>query len=44
MVRLRKCDIYIALDAAVKAFWLRSYEVTSMADLMAATGLRKSSI
>ncbi len=42
--RPREFDIDIALDAAMQQFWRKGYEATSMADLMAATGLHKGSI
>lgn len=44
MARLREFDTEVALDSAMQAFWLRGYEATSLADLMAATGLKKGSI
>ena len=44
MARLREFDTDAALDSAMQAFWLRGYEATSLADLMAATGLKKGSI
>ena len=44
MARLREFDTEAALDSAMQAFWLRGYEATSLADLMAATGLKKGSI
>ncbi len=44
MARLREFDTDVALDAAMQAFWLRGYEATSMADLMAAMDLKKGSI
>ena len=42
--RPREFDVDKALDAAMQAFWAKGYEATSMADLMAATGLHKGSI
>ncbi len=42
--RPRKFDEDQVLDAAMQAFWARGYEATSMADLMAATGLHKGSL
>jgi TetR/AcrR family transcriptional repressor of nem operon len=42
--RPREFDEEQALDAAMEAFWSKGYEATSMADLMAATGLHKGSI
>ena len=42
--RPREFDIDLALDAAMQAFWRKGYEATSMADLMAATGLHKGSL
>lgn len=42
--RPREFDIDFALDAVMQAFWRKGYEATSMADLMAATGLHKGSI
>lgn len=44
MARLREFDTEVVLDSAMQAFWLRGYEATSLADLMAATGLKKGSI
>lgn len=42
--RPREFDKEQALDAAMQAFWAKGYEATSMAELMAATGLHKGSI
>jgi len=42
--RPREFDIEFALDAAMQQFWRKGYEATSMADLMAATGLHKGSL
>ena len=42
--RPREFDKDQALDAAMQAFWAKGYEATSMAELMAATGLHKGSI
>jgi len=42
--RPRQFDVDATLDAAMHAFWARGYEATSMADLMAATGLHKGSL
>ncbi len=42
--RPRKFDEDQVLDAAMEAFWARGYEATSMADLMATTGLHKGSL
>jgi TetR/AcrR family transcriptional regulator, transcriptional repressor for nem operon len=44
MARLREFDTEEVLDAVINAFWKRGYEATSMADLMAVTGLQKGSI
>lgn len=44
MARLREFDTDVVLDAAMQTFWLHGYEATSLADLMAATGLQKGSI
>jgi len=42
--RPRKFDLDEALDSAMEAFWDTGYEATSMADLMAATGMHKGSL
>jgi TetR/AcrR family transcriptional repressor of nem operon len=42
--RPREFDPDQALEAAMQAFWARGYEATSMADLLAATGLHKGSL
>jgi TetR/AcrR family transcriptional repressor of nem operon len=42
--RPREFDFDEALDSAMHAFWATGYEATSMADLMAATGLHKGSL
>ena len=42
--RPREFDIDMALDAVMQVFWRKGYEATSVADLMAATGLHKGSI
>lgn len=44
MGRPRTFEIDAALEAATQAFWEKGYEATSMADLMAVTGLGKGSI
>ena len=44
MARLREFDTEVALDAAMQTFWLHGYKATSLADLMAAMGLKKGSI
>jgi TetR/AcrR family transcriptional regulator, transcriptional repressor for nem operon len=44
MARLREFDTEEVLEAVINAFWERGYEATSMADLMAVTGLQKGSI
>jgi len=42
--RPRKFDMEHVLNLAMETFWAKGYEATSMADLMAATGLHKGSI
>lgn len=42
--RPREFDTDTVLEAAMKAFWNRGYEATSMADLMEVTGLQKGSL
>ena len=42
--RPREFDMDSVLEAAMRAFWTRGYEATSMADLMEATGLQKGSL
>jgi TetR/AcrR family transcriptional repressor of nem operon len=42
--RPREFDEAEVLDAAMQVFWRKGYESTSMADLMAATGLHKGSL
>ena len=44
MARTREFCEEQVLDAAMEAFWSKGYEATSLADLMAATGLAKGSI
>ena len=44
MGRPRQYDPEIALDAAQMAFWSHGYAGTSVADLCAATGLKKGSL
>lgn len=44
MGRLREFDTDEVMEAVINAFWNRGYEATSLADLMAATGLQKGSI
>ena len=42
--RPRQFDEDLALESAMQAFWAKGYEATSLADLMAATGLHKGSL
>ena len=44
MARPREFDIDDALERAMNVFWAKGYEATSMADLMAAMKLSKSSL
>lgn len=44
MARLREFDTDEVMEAVINAFWERGYEATSLADLMAVTGLQKGSI
>lgn len=44
MARLREFDVDEVMEAVINAFWERGYKATSLADLMAATGLQKGSI
>lgn len=44
MARPREFDAQQALQKAMYAFWSKGYEATSMADLLRATGLSKSSL
>lgn len=44
MARLREFDTDEVMEAVINAFWKRGYEATSLADLMAVTGLQKGSI
>lgn len=44
MARPRQYDPETALDAARDAFWSKGYSATSMADLCAATGMKKGSL
>lgn len=42
--RPREFDVDQALDAAMRAFWAKGFEATSLADLMSVTGLHKGSL
>ena len=42
--RPREFDPEFVLDAAMRAFWAKGYEATSLSDLMAVTGLHKGSL
>lgn len=42
--RPRQFDEEQVLDAAMKAFWAKGYESTSLADLVEVTGLHKGSL
>jgi TetR/AcrR family transcriptional repressor of nem operon len=42
--RPREFDEEQVLDAAMKAFWSKGYEATSLADLVSVTGLHKGSL
>lgn len=42
--RPREFDTDQVLEAAMRAFWAKGYEATSLADLMSATGLHKGSL
>lgn len=44
MARPQEFDTAEALSAAMHVFWRKGYEATSLADIMAATGLSKSSL
>jgi TetR/AcrR family transcriptional regulator, transcriptional repressor for nem operon len=44
MARLREFDTEQVMEAVINAFWARGYEATSLADLMAVTGLKKGSL
>jgi TetR/AcrR family transcriptional regulator, transcriptional repressor for nem operon len=44
MARLREFDLDEVMEAVINAFWEQGYEATSLADLMAVTGLQKGSI
>jgi TetR/AcrR family transcriptional regulator, transcriptional repressor for nem operon len=44
MARTKEFQPDAALDAAMRLFWQRGYEATSMADLVAATGVARASL
>ncbi|GAA2878134.1 TetR family transcriptional regulator [Actinoplanes cyaneus] len=44
MSRVKEFEPDQALDAAMRLFWQRGYEATSMADLVAATGVARASL
>lgn len=44
MARTKEFDPEATLDAALELFWLRGYEATSMADLVAHLGIGRASI
>jgi TetR/AcrR family transcriptional repressor of nem operon len=44
MARTREFDPQTALEQAMQLFWSQGYEATSLADLLVATGLSKSSL
>ena len=44
MARPREFDEHSALQRAMQVFWRKGFEATSLADLLKATGLSKSSL
>ncbi len=44
MARPQEFETSEALRSAMRVFWPKGYEATSLADLLAATGLSKSSL